>query len=252
MNENTSMVGTTVTTIRVIEALQELDGAGVSEIAERVDIPTSTAFDHLRTLEGHEFVVKRGDQYEIGTRFLEIGGRARSADVLYRTAEPELRELAHETGEHANLMIEEFGRGVFLIKKKGGNAFNLDTHVGKRVTLQTTALGKAILSERSDEYIDEVVDRHGLPAATEETITDRTTLFEEIDEVRQRGFAVDDEERLPGVRCVAAPIAPSSVARGAISISGAKTGMQDKRFNKELPELVLHTANIIEVNIRHQ
>lgn len=252
MSEDASMVGSTVTTIRMIEALEELDGAGVSEIADRVGVPTSTAFDHLRTLETHEFVLKRGDQYEIGTRFLEIGGRVRSNDALYRTAEPELRELAHETGEHANLMVEESGQGVFLAKKKGENAFKLDTHVGKRVALQTTALGKAILSERSEEYVHGIIDRHGLPAATENTVTDRQALLEEIENVRRRGFAIDDEERIQGVRCVAAPIASSSSVRGAVSVSGPKTGMQGERFEREVPELVRRTANIIEVNIRHQ
>lgn len=253
MAKSSSPVRATATTIRVVEALQELDGAGVTDIADRLDVPTSTAFDHLRTLERHEFVVKRDDKYEIATRFLEIGGYARSNNALYQIAEPEIQKLAHKTGEHANLMIEEFGRGVFLSKAKGEDAFRLDTHIGKRVNLQTTALGKAILAELPRERIDEIIETHGLPEITEHTITDRDRLFEEIEEVREQGYAVDDEERIHGVRCVAAPINDDGGdVIGAVSVSGPKSGMRGKRFNEEIPEMVLRTANVIQVNLKYQ
>lgn len=253
MAQNTATVGAATTTLRVVEALKELDGAGVSAVAERLDVPTSTAYDHLKTLEAEEFVVKRGDQYEVGTRFLEIGGYARKNHEVYQIAEPEVQKLAHKTGEHANLMIEEFGRGVFLLKAKGEDAFQLDTHVGKRVNLQTTALGKAILSRLPDERVHEIIDTYGLPQITEHTITDRDRLLEEIADVRQQGYAVDDEERILGVRCVAAPITDDEGSPiAAVSVSGPKSGMQGKRFSEEVPELVRRTANVVEVNLKYQ
>ena len=246
-------VRATQTTIRVIRALRELDSAGVSAVAEHLDVPTSTAFDHLRTLEQNEFVRREGDEYVLGSQFLEIGGYCRSNDHLYKIAEPEIQKMAHKTGEHANLVIEEFGQGVFYAKAEGEDAFQLDTHVGKRVHLQTTGAGKAILAELPDERVEEIIDTHGLPRITENTITDRATLFEELDTVREQGFATETEERIQGVRCVGAALTDGDGdVLGAVSVSGPKSGMQDERFFEDIPELVLRTANVIEVNMKYQ
>ena len=252
MATNDAPVQAAETAIRVVEALRELGAAGVSAVADHLDMPTSTAFDHLRTLERNEFVRKEGSDYVLGSRFLEIGGHRRSNDPLYRVAEPEIRKLARDTGEHANLVIEEFGRGVFYAKAEGEDAFQLDTHVGRRVHLQTTSAGKAILAALPDERVAEIVDAHGLPAVTGNTITDRAALREELEEVRERGFATDSEERVQGVRCVGAAITDADgEAIGAVSVSGPRSGMRDERFLEEIPELVRRTANVIEVNLKY-
>lgn len=241
------------TTTRIIEALCELDGAGVSEIAADLDLPTSTVFDHLRTLEQNEFVTSDDDGYHVSTRFLDIGGHARKRDHLYQIAEPEIQKIARQTGEHANLVIEEFGRAVFYAKAEGEDAFQLDTHVGRTVHLSTTSAGKAILAELPDREIDSIIDEHGLPRVTDHTITDREQLFEEIEVTRERGYAVDDEERIPGVRCVGAAITTDDGdVLGAISISGPKSGMQNERFRTDIPDLVLRTANVVEVNLKYR
>ncbi|WP_135822351.1 IclR family transcriptional regulator [Halostella litorea] len=246
-------VGSVQTTVTIIQALRDLESTGVSELADHLDLPTSTVFDHLRTLETNGFVVSDGDGYRIGTRFLEIGGYARKQDPVYKVAEPEIQKVAHQTGEHANLVIEEFGKGVFYAKAEGEDAFQLDTHVGKQVHLSTTSAGKAILAEFTDEEIHAILDEHGLPEITEHTITDRDRLFEEIAECRERGFATDDEERIPGVRCVGAAITDDDGdVLGAVSVSGPKSGMQDERFHDAIPDLVLRTANVIEVNMKYR
>lgn len=252
MSEN-APVDATQTTIRVIEAIKELNGAGVSEIADRLGLPTSTVHDHLRTLHENEFVVKRDGNYEVGARFLEIGGYARSNRDIYQIAEPEIQKLAAKTGEHANLMIEEFGQGVFLLKVKGEDAFELDTHVGKRVNLQTTAMGKTILANLPEERVDEIIEEHGLPEITPQTTTDRDELDAELAQVREQGYAVDDEERISGVRCVAAPVlGDEGEVIAAVSVTGPKSGMQGERFEQEIPDLVLRTANVVEVNLKYQ
>jgi len=246
-------IGSVQTTVRVIEALTERGSAGVSELANALDLPTSTVFDHLQTLEQNEFVVHRRDGYRVGSRFLEIGGHVRKQDPLYQVAEPEIQKIANQTGEHANLVIEEFGKAVFYAKAEGEDAFQLDTHVGKTVHLSTTAAGKAILAELEDDEVEAILDKHGLPAITDHTITDREGLFEELDSVRERGFAVDDEERIPGVRCVGAAIeGDDGELLGSISVSGPKSGMQDKRFEEEIPDLVLRTTNVVEVNMKYR
>jgi IclR family acetate operon transcriptional repressor len=238
--------------LEIVEILRERNGAGVSEIARAVDKPTSTVHDHLQTLEQEQYLVKEGTQYHVSTRFLQLGNQARSRKKVYEIARPEVDELAEKTGEHSNLMIEEHGLGVFLYKARGPDAVQLDTHAGMRVPLQTTALGKTIMAFRPRSEVESYLDRHGLPEVTERTITDREELFETLDQVRERGYAYDDEERVKGMRCLAAPITDQDErAIAAVSVSGPKSRMQGDRFSDEIPEQILRSANVIEVNLTY-
>jgi DNA-binding IclR family transcriptional regulator len=160
--------------------------------------------------------------------------------------------MSEETGEHANLMIEEHGLGVFLYKARGSDAVQLDTHAGMRVPLQTTALGKTIMAFRPRSEVEAFIDRHGLPQVTKDTITDRPELFDNLEEIRERGYAYDDEERVRGMRCVAAPITDETGrAIAAVSVSSPKSRMQETRFTETIPEVVLRSANVIEVNLTY-
>jgi len=244
-------VKATRVSFQVVEALQELDGAGVTELSDHLGIPPSTVHDHLRTLKDLELIVKEDGSYHTGMRFLEFGGYARQRKKVFEVAKPELQKLSEQTGEHANLMIEEHGLGVFLYKTEGENAVKLDTYNGYRVHLQTTALGKAIMAHMPREEVVDILDRHGMPAITDRTITDRERLFDEFEEIRERGYAKDVEERVEGMRCVAAPILADNEVLGAISVSGPKNRVEGKRFEEEIPSTVLSTSNVIEVNMTY-
>lgn len=240
------------TTVEVIDALMELDRPGVAEVADHLDVPKSTAHDHLSTLIELQFVVREPDGYRLGARFLEYGGYAREQMKVYRVARPVVNRLAEDTGEHANLMVEEHGLGSFLYKAKGEDAVTLDTHPGMRVPLQTTALGKTILAHLPEERVEEIIDEYGLPRVTEHTITDRDALFEEFDRIRDQGYATDDEERVEGMRCIAAPILDrNDDVVAAVSVSGPMSRMHDDRFENEIPRRVLSAANVIEVNMTY-
>lgn len=252
MTTNAAPVQAAKTTFEIIDTLRDLDGAGVSELADELDMPTSTIHDHLQTLVNEEYLINDDGTYRVGARFLELGEQARNRMKVFSVARPEIDDLGEQTGEHANLMIEEHGRGVFLYKARGENAVQLDTHAGMRVSLQTTAMGKAILAYRPREEVEDIIDRHGLPKVTENTITDREELFEELSEIRDRGYAFDDEERVKGMRCVAAPITNNhNRAIAALSVSGPKSRMQDESFNDELPDMVQRAANVIQVNLTY-
>lgn len=238
------------TTFEIVETLVEMDGAGVSELAERLGKPKSTVHDHLRTLLERRYIVKTDDAYHVGTRFLEIGEFARNRMKIYEIAKPEVQELATKTNEHANMMVEEHGLGVFLYKAEGDEAVELDTHSGMRVPMQTTALGKSIMAHLPEERVHEILDRHGMPRITENTITDRGELFEELETIRERDYALDREERIEGMRCVAAPIKVDDVL-SAVSVSGPTHRLNGERFQEVIPDMVLRAANVIEVNLKY-
>lgn len=252
MSRNSPKVKSLETGFRIFEALAQLEQAGVTELATEIGVAKSTVHDHLATMADSGYVIKEGSEYRLGLKFLNHGGRQRDSMNLYEIARPELRKLAMNTGELVNLVTEERGLGVYLDLKRGENAVNLDSFLGKREHLHSTAVGKTILSHRPQSFVDDVIERHGLPQETEKTVTSHSKLFDQLETVRERGFALDREERLRGLCCVAAPITDDDgYALGALSISGPKNRMQSTRLENELADRVTQVANVIEVNLAY-
>jgi len=248
--ENT--IAATRTSLRIVEALKRLDGAGVTAVANDLDMAKSTVHNHLQTLEDEGYVTSEGNMYHVGLRFLGLGEYKRNRMDIYEKARPEVASLAEKTGEMANAAVEEHGEGVYITRAEGTEAVTVDTYAGKRVKLHCTALGKTILAELPEERVDEIVDSHGLPARTDNTITDRAELKSELAEIRDRGYAYDREERLSGLRCVAAPVIPENgdlVA--ALSVSGPTTRIKGDLFHEKIPELLRSAANVIEINLTY-
>ena len=245
-------VDATETTFRILEMLKELNGAGITELATRLDIPKSTAHNHLVTLRENEYVVKHGTTYRVGLQFLEFGEHTRNRMRIYDVARPEVEALAEQTGELSNLLVEEHGLGVYLCRARGDQAVRVDTYAGMRVHLHCTGLGKAMLAYMPEERVSEILDRRGLEPRTETTITDCDALEEDLAAIRERGYAIDHGERLSGLRCIAAPITnDDDVAVGAVSVSGPSSRMKGERLKTEVPELVMSAANVIELNMSY-
>ena len=239
-------------TFDIVTTIQELDGATLTTLAGELDMPESTTHNYLQSLEAAEYLVNDDGTYRVGIRFLEHGAYARDQMKIYEIAKPEVDKLAAATGELANLLVEEHGHGSYLHRSRGVDAVQVEAHVGTRVSLHSTGLGKAILANLPDARRDEILDRHGLPERTPRTTTDRDELLDELQAIRERGYAFDDEERLKGLRCVAAPIhSNSDRVIGAISVSGPTNRLRDDRFTDELPTKLLEAVNVVELNVTH-
>ncbi|POG54032.1 HTH-type transcriptional regulator XacR [Haloferax marisrubri] len=245
-------VRTTEKTLALVEELMEKGPCGVTELASDLQMGKSAVHNHLTTLQKHGYVLKDGDDYRVGLKFLEVGGHSRKSMEVYQIAEPEVKSLAADTGELANLLVEEQGMGVYLMRAKGDDAVDLDTYAGLRTHLHTTALGKAILANLPESRVDEIIERHGLEQKTPKSIGTRQELFQVLEAVRERGYAIDDGERLEGLRCLAAPIKSSSgEVLGAISVSAPASRVSDEDLHGALPERVLSAANVVELNINY-
>jgi DNA-binding IclR family transcriptional regulator len=250
--DSSSRVKSVETSIRLIEALQKLNGATLDELAAELDQPKSTVYDHVKTLESNDFIVKEDRQYRAGLRFLELGGYVRNRRNIYEYGKQEAEQLAEDTGELVNLVVEEHGRILYLYLAHGDNAINLDTYVGKRERMHHTAVGKAILASLPDERIDGIIDRQYLSHGTEQSISTRAELDEELERVRDTWFALDLEEHLRGLKCVAAPIkSGENKVHGAISISGPASRLDDDQLTGPLAERVLQAANVIDINVTY-
>jgi len=243
-------VKATKTAFEIIHALQDLNGARVTELAKHLDKSKGSIHNHLRTLYELGYVTKDGETYRVGLWFLEHGIHARQHQPLYEIAKPEVEALAEETGELVNLLVEEHGMGIYLCRATGENAVNVDAQTGTQVHLHNTALGKAILAHLPEERVQGIIDRHGMPQTTERTIGNRDQLFERLEMVRERGVAFDDEERLPGLQCVAVPILKEDGhAEGALSVSVPTRRMADDPLESEIPTLLKDAANVIQLNV---
>jgi IclR family transcriptional regulator, acetate operon repressor len=246
-NESEPRIQTTAKTLEIVESLLSFESAGVSELADEVDMTKSTVHHHLQTLEQYEYVVNDGGKYRLGLQFLDIGDRVRSNMTLFKIARPEIQELAEQTGELAHLLVMEHGRGVILLQSKGQDAVHVDTHVGKRVHLHQTALGKAVLANLSPGQQNDIIERHGLPARTENTITSLDRLRDEFGPIKKQGYAVDRGEWNEQLRCIAAPIKEDGDAIGAISVSVPYERVHSDEVDESLVDAVKSAVNVVEI-----
>lgn len=252
-NDGPRTLKTVTTATRVLDLVREHDEIGASELATALDISKSTAHIHLKTLEKNGFLVQREGSYRLAFRFTVLGEYVRSQSPLYRYGKQEVDDLAEETNQYTHLVTEEDGFGINLYQVKGDTSIEGEYQtekVQRRDHLHYTAAGKAILAHLPRERVEEIIDRRGLPAQTENTITDAERLFEELERVRERGYAYNDAEEIDGFRAVGAPIRDATNrVLGSLSLSAPTSLMQGNRFENELPERVRQSANVIEVNI---
>ncbi|MGE5140800.1 MAG: IclR family transcriptional regulator [Rudaea sp.] len=196
-------------------------GIALAETASKLHLSRSTAHRYLITLEKLGAIERDGqDRFHLGLKMIELAGRTLSSNDLRQQGEPFLRELASRTEETSHLAVLSGLEVVYIAKADSARAIRMYSHIGARAPVYSTALGKAILAH-SDKTLFEQVVQAGLVSRTPHSITSRRALLQEIERVRQRGFAVDAEENELGVCCLGAPVFDySSRPIAAISISG--------------------------------
>lgn len=245
-------VKTTARSFEIVHALREMEGARITELADRLGMTKGTLHRHLSTLYDLQYVVRDGDEYHIGLRFLKLGEYARTRKEPYSMAETHVEELAEVTEERAQFVVEEHGRGLYLHIATGSHAVRTGLRIGHRIHLHSTAAGKIILSRMSDEEVRSIVDRWGLTEKTSKTITDVDELFDEIEAVADRDYAFNREENIDGLQAVAAPVeGPTDELVGVLSVSGPTHRMKGDRFEREIPDILLGSANEFELNIKY-
>ncbi|WP_246998244.1 IclR family transcriptional regulator [Halosolutus gelatinilyticus] len=238
---------TTVTSFRLIEALKDRDGAGVTELADDLDLAKGTVHKHLNTLRRLDYVVKDGRSYRLSVSFLGLGTSARARLPIYEVAERPLEDLAAATGEVASLMVPEHGYGIYIGRESTGEQSDVDAKEGDRLPLHATAGGKAILSYTPPADREAIVEYRGLPKLTENTITDRDALEDELQLTRDRRMAYDRGEHREDRHCIACPITDRDErAIAAVTVSGPATRMKEKDASTDFASIVGSTINSIQ------
>ncbi|WP_380678717.1 IclR family transcriptional regulator [Salinigranum sp. GCM10025319] len=240
------------TTFAIVTELTRRDGARVTELASATGLSKSSVHKHLTTLRMNDFVTKDDDVYRLGMRFLDVGGHVRNVIPGANIIRGVVRELADITEETAQFAIAEHGRAVIVFREAGRQGVYTRGRVGKRFYIHQTASGKAMLAQMSDEEVREIVDQQGLPKLTENTITDLDTLLDELAEIRERGYAINQNETTEGLRSVGVPIrGPDEEVLGATAVVGPSNRMRGDHLEYELPDLIRTAVNELELNLAY-
>lgn len=253
--DGSRMIDSVDTTCRIIGELQDQNGGTISELDEGVNVSSATIHAHLATLKKQGLVRQEGQTYELGPRLLTLGEHVRNNSTLFKASKEQVESLAEETGECAHLIVQHGGKLYALYERFGDNAVGIEFHDRKRERplshLHCTAAGKAILAHIPEEEVTRILDTQGLPQRTSNTITNREALYDDLERVRERGYAVVDEEQMNGIRAVGVPVtSPTDTVVGALAVSGPTTRLQGELFDEELPDELMRSANVCEVDLQ--
>lgn len=225
---------------RALSVLNELSrhnqGLTLSELAQKVTLPTSTAHRLLTTLQNERYVrfAKEHNLWFVGVQAFEVGAAfVRSRDIVC-IARPFMRRLMEESGETVNIAVHDNGEVVFLEQVESRNMMRAIAGPGGRVPAHSSGIGKAFLASMSQAEAMAVIKRQGPECSVSKSLISRERFMAELKRIRKRGYAVDDEDFAVGLRCVAGMIYNEhGEPIAGISISGPTARITDDR----IPEL---------------
>lgn len=226
----------------------------LAELCPALGLHKSTVHRLMMVLEQHRLVVKNPEtgKYRLGLRLYELGSRAIDSLDLRGRARPYLDKLQERFGETVFFCILDERQVFYVDKVESQQSVRTACTVGSRAPAYCTAVGKAMLSELPDEEVAEIARKSGLKAVTKNTITSLAKLKAELKLVRSRGYAIDDEEKEEGLRCVGAVVrAHSRKLNAAMSISGPAFRMTKERI-PEVAQALMQAAGDLSAELGYR
>jgi len=237
--------------IRALNLLQRLSetptGLNLTDLSYQLGMPTATVHRLLSTFEELNFVEQDTDQglWFVGLKAFTVGNAFLSRRDFVASARPHMHSLVEQCGETVNLGVIDNGEAVFIGQVESREVMRMIVRLGSRSPIHASGVGKALLAHLPEQQLARILQQRGLTRYTERSIDNPAQLREELERVRQLGYALDDEEHAVGLRCVAAAIFDQNgQALAAISLSGPKARITDKRLD-ELGVAVRQTADEI-------
>jgi DNA-binding IclR family transcriptional regulator len=229
-----SVSSTVIKAIGILDILASKADIGISlaELSAMIKMPKSSTHRYLVTLLELGLAERKdGDRFSLGTKVIELAGSFLAKSDLRNESQAVLNALAEKTGETIHLAVASGTEVVYIAKVESRHALGMSSHIGARLPMYCTALGKAILAF-SDKELLQAVLAEPLKPRTPQSLTSGKALTADLDLVRSRGYAIDDEENEAGIRCVGAPIFDYTANLiAAISISVPRERMDQERIN---------------------
>ena len=216
--------------MQVLDHLSTLPGATLSELAGDLGQSAATVYRILVTLQGRELVELDAESqvWHVGPRAFLIGARYLRRTSLVDRARPILRRLRNDTGETANLAVARDGHVIFVSQVECHSSIRAFFPPGTMSPMHASGIGKALLAQMPEAQLDRHLAGAPLERFTDQTITDPDTLRAALRDIRSNGFAIDDQEKSVGMRCIAAAIFDwHGEAVAGISVSGPVSRITD-------------------------
>ena len=225
--------------LTILELLARGGEAGVTEVAAQLGVHKSTAFRLVATLESHRLVEQTEDRgkYRLGVGILRLAGATSARLDVVQEARPVCRQLAADTGETVNIAVLSESSALYLDQIAGSSALQPHNWVGQHIPLHATSNGKVLLSGLDRKALDELLGK--LSPYTPLTITKKSKLRDELDLVREQGYALAVDELEVGLTAAAAPIrnAHGDVV-ASMSVSGPTFRLTPERVEDAVTKLV--------------
>ena len=248
-----------VKTMKILECLSHDQSFGITELAALVSangnslrMNKSTVYRFLTSLKELGFVRQDSEteKYSLTLKLFEIGMSVLDRLELWREAQPIIKEIARLTGETVHLATLDESSLVYLGKIESARTLRVSmmSRVGRSAPTYCTGLGKALLAHLPAERVSEILKREKVVRYTARTLTRRPDLDRELASIREKGYAIDNEEHEIGVRCVAAPIRDNrDMVCAAVSVSVPTVRLPDEEIPR-YRDIVLHAAE--EISLR--
>ncbi len=234
--------------LTLLERLSESPkGMHLTDLSYQLGMPPATVHRLLSTFEELNFVEQDPEQglWYVGLKTFTVGNAFLNRRDYVAIARPHMDTLVEQCGETVNLGVIDDGEVVFISQVESQEVMRMIVRLGSRSPIHASGVGKAMLANMSEQRVSRILERRGLARFTDHTIDSPADLRVELEQVRQQGYALDDEEHAVGLRCVAAAIFDENgQALAAISLSGPKARMIDDRLG-ELGQAIRQTADEI-------
>jgi DNA-binding IclR family transcriptional regulator len=229
------------------------EGLGVSEIARGLNMAKSTVHGMTSTLEGLGAVTRdpHTKRYRLGLTLFELGRLAYSQIDLKTLARPVIEELMEKTQASVFLGILNWDHVTVLDIVESRQDLKITAPIGTTMSLFAGAVGKVFLASMEESQSQKIIRSKGLTRFTKNTIVDPELYFQELENVRKKGYAVDDEEYILGVRAVASPIVGLGQLMSAIWVVGFKASLNEKKM-KAVIAVTKEAAEAIRSRIQEQ
>src|SRR6516165_11738606 len=240
MKESAAAVQSLDRALTLIEIIAQSDGISLSDLAQRAGLAPSSAHRLLMTLAARKFVefIERDQHWAIGVEAFRAGVAFQKRNHIVSAGRAAMVELMHHAGETVNLGIFEDDEIVFISQVESQEPVRAFFRVGERRAAHACGIGKALLAEMPRAGVLRLFERKGLPRFTQNTIIEPEQFLAELVRIRAQGFAIDDEERNLGMRCIAASIFNEfGEAVAALSVSGPSGRLPDARVSELGPRV---------------
>lgn len=248
------IIGSVIKAVEVIEYIaNSKSGVGVTEISRGLNYGVSATYHILNTLKECNIIEqdKKTKKFKLGLKLWQIGMLAYEQNPISVTLKPYLRKLKELTGETANLTIMDNYQIVYIAQEESDKLVKMFTKTGATAPLHCTAAGKVLLAYKHEDIRNSILDKIELTKYTRNTIANKEELIKELEQIREKGYGFDNEEREIGVSCIAAPIFDlNGEAIACITISGPTsrfTAEKKEKWLKDVIEVANEATNSLKI-----